>query len=340
MRLSTVLMLLVAAGMAAASGYMAQTWLEQQRQSGAPVIVEKSVATTTIVVANEPLRFGTQLSPSNVREIEWSADFAPDGAFTTIAELLSANERRVALSAIETNEPILKWKITGPGQRASLSSVLEEGMKAVTIRVNDVNGIAGFVLPGDRVDVLLTRTERDPNDTKSKSVFNDVILQNVRVLGIDQLADDRTEKAVVAKAVTVEVSTVDAQRVALASNVGNLSLALRAAGFTAQSITRRISDAELGAPNLHASLSTDAEPEDLDIKAAVVKRSGKVTVTRDVHRTEYTVSSELQQSHSGTRDRERSSLGTRDGEPSRVGETHLESHTSSRIPGGGFLLTR
>jgi len=290
MKLSTVLMLFVAAGMAIASGYMAQTWLEQQRQSGEPVIIEKRAATTTIVVANEPLRFGTELSPSNVREIEWTAGFAPDGAFTTTAELLRANERRVVLSAIETNEPILKWKITGPGQRASLSSVLEEGMKAVTIRVNDVNGIAGFVLPGDRVDVLLTRTEPDPNNSKRKNVFNDVILQNVRVLGVDQLADDRTEQPQVAKAVTLEVSTADAQRVALAANVGNLSLALRPAGFTARSITQRMSDSDLAAHNLSASLSTDTDEPHAE--AGYVKGPGKITVTREVHRTEYSVSPE------------------------------------------------
>ena len=331
MRLSTTLMLLFAAALAVISGYGAQTWLEQQRLSGEPVIVEKRVPTGTIVVANEPLRFGTELSSSNVREIEWAADSMPDGAFTSTAELLRANERRVVLSAIETNEPILKWKITGPGQRASLSAVLKEGMKAVTIRVNDVNGIAGFVLPGDRVDVLLTRTERDPNDAKSKNVFNDVILQNIRVLGVDQLADDRTEQAVVVKAVTLEVSTVDAQRVTLASNVGQLSLALRPAGLTAQSITRRISDDDLDAPNLNASLSTDAKPEDLDTKAAVVKRSGKVTVTRQVHRTEYTVSPEPKQSRFGTRNREPSFSGTRDGEQSRVGAPHSESPTGPRI---------
>jgi len=334
-------MLLFAAALAVISGYAAQTWLEQQRLSGVPVIVEKRVPTGTIVVANEPLRFGTELSPSNVREIEWAAGSVPDGAFTSTAELLRANERRVVLSAIETNEPILKWKITGPGQRASLSAVLEEGMKAVTIRVNDVNGIAGFVLPGDRVDVMLTRTERDPNNANSKGVFNDVILQNVRVLGIDQLADDRTEEPVVAKAVTLEVSTVDAQRVTLASNVGKLSLALRPAGLTAQSITRRISDADLDDPNLHASLSTASLPGSAPGPVTgSISRSRKVTVTRQVHRTEYTVSPEPKQSRFGRRNRERSFLGTRDGEQSRVEATHLESPTGPRIRESDVSMTR
>lgn len=308
MRLSTLLMLGIAAALAAVSGYLAQTWLEQQRQSGDPVIVEKRAPTTTIVVANEALRFGAELSHSNLREVEWSVGAVPDGTFSSIAELLRNNERRVVLSGIEANEPILMWKITGPGQRASLSTVLESGMKAVTIRVNDVNGIAGFVLPGDRVDVLLTRTETDQNNSKNKKVFNDVILQNVRVLGVDQLADDRTEKPVVAKAVTIEVSTVDAQRVALASNVGNLSLALRSAGSTAQSATQRISDAELSAMEPY-SVSTQARP---------VKRSGKVTVTRAIKRTEYTVTSEPKPTNLGPLPRDPSIMHRRDGRQSSL----------------------
>ena len=148
------------------------------------------------------------------------------------------------LSAIETNEPILKWKITGPGQRASLSAIIDNGMKAVTIRVNDVFGVAGFVLPGDRVDVLLTRSESG-NDKKQ---FTDVLLQNVRVLGIDQLADDRTEKTAVAKAVTLEVATQDAQKLVLAGTVGSLSLTLRPAGSTTMVRAQRIGADELGGP--------------------------------------------------------------------------------------------
>ena len=103
------------------------------------------------------------------------------------------------LTAIEANEPILASKITGAGQRATLSAVLQDGMKAVTIRVNDVEGVAGFVLPGDRVDVVLTRQQ------DKLVAAADVVLQNVRVLAVDQVADERAEKPSIAKAVTLEV---------------------------------------------------------------------------------------------------------------------------------------
>ena len=130
------------------------------------------------------------------------------------------------LIPIAVNEPILASKITGPGQRATLSSLLKDGMKAVTIRVNDVGDVAGFVLPGDHVDVVLTR----PGDKKVS--VNDVVLQDVRVLGVDQLADNTTDKPAVVKAVTLEVDETGGQKLALASMVGTLSLLLRKAGET------------------------------------------------------------------------------------------------------------
>ena len=97
----------------------------------------------------------------------WPQDALPAGAFGKIADLTTA--KRVVALPIDANEAVLASKITGPGQRATLSAVLQEGMKAVTIRVNDVEGVAGFVLPGDHVDVVLTRQIDKENAT------NDVV---------------------------------------------------------------------------------------------------------------------------------------------------------------------
>ena len=106
------------------------------------------------------------------------------------------------LASIERNEPILRTKITGPGQKATLSAVIQDGMRAVTVRVNDVEGVAGFVLPGDHVDVLLTRQAERTTGT------NDVVIQNARVLAVDQLADDAADRPTVVTAVTLEVDTI------------------------------------------------------------------------------------------------------------------------------------
>ena len=99
-------------------------------------------------------------------EIAWASNKIPEGAFATRAALFKEG-RRVVLTPMERSELILKQKITGPGQRASLSALLEEGKRAVTVRVDDVRGVAGFVLPGDRVDVVLIRTNSETSAENS-----------------------------------------------------------------------------------------------------------------------------------------------------------------------------
>jgi len=225
--------------------FIAQVWLNNQADMRAKSMQanSKPMATQTIVVAKKPLRFGTELSAAMLKEMPWPEQALPAGAFHKISEILSGG-RRVVLAAIEANEPVLAVKITGAGERATLSALVHNGMKAVTIRVNDVEGVGGFVLPGDRVDVVLTR------QIDKGSATTEVVLQNARVLAVDQKADDRAAKAAVAKSVTLEVTTVQAQKVWLAASVGNLSLLLRKAGETARANTRKVTlkDLENGGP--------------------------------------------------------------------------------------------
>ena len=122
-----------------------------------------------------------------LQEVPWPSDSLPSGAFAKINDIM-AGGRRVVLAAIEANEPVLALKITGAGQRATLSALVKPGMKAVTIRVNDVEGVGGFVLPGDHVDVVLTR------QLEKGSATTQVVLQNTRVLAVDQTADERAPK--------------------------------------------------------------------------------------------------------------------------------------------------
>ncbi|MGH9696552.1 MAG: Flp pilus assembly protein CpaB [Bryobacteraceae bacterium] len=249
--------------------FIAQVWLNNQADMRAKSmrVEQKPVATQTIVVAKRPLRFGTELNSDVLRETPWPQEALPAGAFHTTTELLSQG-RRVALTAIEANEPVLAVKITGAGERATLSALVRKGMKAVTIRVNDVEGVGGFVLPGDRVDVVLTR------QIDKGSATTEVVLQDTRVLAVDQIADERAAKAAVAKSVTLEVTTVQAQKVWLAASVGNLSLLLRKAGETAQVNTRKVTlqDLENG-----AAVSTEKST------------TTTVTVTRASSKQDYTV---------------------------------------------------
>jgi pilus assembly protein CpaB len=240
-RTSTLIMIGFAVLFGLLAVFLAQTWLNGQAEArlrSIDALRKAPPPARTIVVASRALRFGDELGGVSLREQPWPEDALPAGAFSKIADLTGS--KRVVLMPIDANEAVLASKITGPGQRATLSAVLAEGMKAVTVRVNDVEGVAGFVLPGDRVDVLLTR-QGEKNVT-----VNDVVIQNVRVLAIDQVADQRTEKPSVVKAVTLEVGETDGQKIALAQTAGTLSLLLRKAGELVDDSTRRVTSADLG----------------------------------------------------------------------------------------------
>ena len=243
MRKSTIIMIAFAVVFGLLAVFIAQAWLSNQAELRLKSLEaqKKPMATNTIVVAGQRLPFGAELNKDMLREIAWPSAAMPEGAFAKIADILSAG-KRVVLAPIESNEPVLAVKITGSGQRATLSAIVGEGMKAVTVRVNDVEGVGGFVLPGDRVDVVLTRQMDKGNAT------TEVVLQNTRVLAVDQSADERASKAQVAKAVTIEVDTIGAQKVWLAASVGSLSLLLRKAGETSAEKTRRVTLDDLSKP--------------------------------------------------------------------------------------------
>ncbi len=230
--------------------FLAQTWLNnqaEQRIKSLEAQRKPAPPAHTIVVASRPLRFGDEIGALSLREVPWPADALPVGTFAQVAELTSG--KRVVLIPIDANEAILSSKITGPGERATLSAMLHDGMKAVTIRVNDVEGVAGFVLPGDHVDVVVTRVDAATRQGDSNNTVSDVILQNVRVLAVDQMADQRAEKPSVVKAVTLEVDVTSGQKLALASSMGGaLSLMLRRAGEVAEGTPRRVILSDLAAP--------------------------------------------------------------------------------------------
>jgi pilus assembly protein CpaB len=234
-------MLVLAVAMGATSVYLARDWLQRQGQSS-DAAAKPSIELTTVVVAKLPMNFGDSVTSEYLREVEWPAATVPENSFRTVEELIKPGEERVVLRSIQINEPVLLSKLSGAGGKATLSTILDKDMRAITIRVNDVNGVAGFVLPGDRVDVLLTREENRASRTKNP--ITDILLQNVKVLGIDQKANDNEDQPKVVRAVTLEVEPFDAQKLALAVTVGSLALALRHEANADADYTRtvRVSD--------------------------------------------------------------------------------------------------
>ena len=231
----------IAAVFGALSIFAADLWLRSQASARveaapAPVAAAPQVQFSTIVVAAAPLRFGMALDPAQLTEIPWPAEALPEGAFASVAAL-TAEGARVVLSPIEPNEPVLLAKLSGPDGRATLSNLLAPGMRAVTIRTDEVAGVGGFVTPGDRVDVVLTRdagaireVSGNAQGAAGSTIATEVVVANAKVLTVGQGADERQTGPQVVSSVTLEVTAEGAQKVALARNVGTLSLSLRSAG--------------------------------------------------------------------------------------------------------------
>jgi pilus assembly protein CpaB len=236
MRSNTTITLIVAIAMGGGAAYLARSWIQAQMNVSAAYRPPAH-----IVIAAEPLAYGATVTGENVDEIPWYTSTLPEGAFATKDDLLSGG-RRTVLYPLKRGEPLLRSKVTGPGQRASLASALEDGKRAVTVRVDDVRGVAGFVLPGDFVDLVMIADE----PSSKRQSYSDILLEHLKVLAIDQIASEGEEKPTVARAVTLEVTKEQAQKILLATNVGKLSLILSRPNETAGDANRRIGERDIG----------------------------------------------------------------------------------------------
>jgi pilus assembly protein CpaB len=182
--------------------------------------------TAKVVVARVPMDFGTEITADKVRLVNLPIGAVPEGAFSWPGQLTPGGKARVALRQITVNEPILRNAVSGEGGRASISAVLHQDMRALSVRVSDVAGVAGFILPGDLVDVMITRSIGSGGGNEQQQI-TDVLLQKVRVLAIDQNASQTSKDPAIGKTATLEVNQIDAQRLTLGQQVGSLHLALR-----------------------------------------------------------------------------------------------------------------
>jgi len=199
-----------------------------------------------VVVAAQPIARGMTLHPGFLKVVGFPAASVPAGAFTSVDQLSGGKGvQRLALRGLTPGEPVLLTEVSGPGGRLNLSSVIDPGMQAVAIRASDVTGVGGFVLPGDRVDVLLTRAISQGNNQPVNTVTQ-VLADNVKVVGVDQSDNDEADKPAVAKAVTIQVTPEQAQAITLGQAVGSVSLSLRHVADEAPLARRATTVAELG----------------------------------------------------------------------------------------------
>ena len=213
-----ILMVALLAGLAAV--FLVRTVIEQQVETLPPEVV--TVKTVPVVAARTDIETGTRLNELMLNVVDWPEKSLPDNYFSSIAELLG-DEPPAALTRIAKGEAILHYKLSPHGARGGLPLKIPEEMRAITIAVNDIRGVAGFVLPGTFVDVLHTTTAGRPDDRP----VTRVLLQNLRVLGVDQVDSEDETKPKVVRAITLLVSLEDGQKLTLASALGELSLLLR-----------------------------------------------------------------------------------------------------------------
>jgi pilus assembly protein CpaB len=231
MLLRALLIIVSGLGLAAGGVFVAVQMSDGERVAAAAPVVE----TTPVVIADAEIAFAKEITRELVRVQEWPSEFVPEGAFDALDEVIGDDERgfRRAERPLAEGEPLLASKLSAFGEKVTIAQVIDPDKRAISIRVDDVSGVGGFVTPGDRVDVVLTRHRNDDQIATT-------ILQDVLVRGIDQIADEERDKPVVARTVTVE-----AQRLVLAQQAGRLSLTLRPAGMHDQVATSTITSNSL-----------------------------------------------------------------------------------------------
>ena len=178
-----------------------------------------------IVVARADVDIGQRLAPEMFKLVDWPADSVPKGAFTDPAALGG----RVLKSSLLAGEPISEARLAPAGTLGGLSAMIAEGKRAITVRVNDVVGVAGFTLPGNYVDIIVsTETMLDPNAARAREQsISKIVLERILVLAVAQEVSRDETKPKVVNAVTLEVTPAEAEKLDLARSVGTLSLALR-----------------------------------------------------------------------------------------------------------------
>ena len=251
MRMATIVSLGASAALGLAALIVAKTMAPHPTAASAATPKIQVQPGVPVVVAAGPIAYGAKLEAKDLVVANLPAAAVPEGAYPTVAAILGQEGGApVALSAMTAHEPVLASHLSGPGVRATIAATIAPGMRAYTIGVNDVAGGGGHVLPGDRVDVLLARTITGGSEDQGKRMRSDVVIQNVRVLGMDLDANPADDKPFTAKTATLEVSMQDAQKLALSSESGTLSLALRRPGSAEISPTRtmQVSDIGGGAP--------------------------------------------------------------------------------------------
>ena len=182
-----------------------------------------TVQSTKVVVAATDINLGTPLAPQMLKVADWPSGSVPTGAFTDMKAL----DTRVLKTSVLRGEPVLESKLAPLGATGGLSAVIKEGNRAMTVRVNDVVGVAGFALPGNYVDIVVNTVDETAKADSGNTSISKIVLEHILVLAVAQEQNRDETKPKVVNAVTLEVTPEQAEKLDLARSVGTLSLMLR-----------------------------------------------------------------------------------------------------------------
>jgi pilus assembly protein CpaB len=236
-----ILLLALAVLLGLAAALYAARWMSERANVG-----------TKVVVAAVDIELGSRLQPHMLTTVEWPSGSVPSGAFKDTAAL----QDRVAKVGVLRGDAVLERKLAPAGTKGGLSAVISEGKRAMTVRVNDVVGVAGFALPGNYVDVMVN-TGQDAKGAHHDPISL-TVLEHVLVLAVAQEAGRDETRPKVVSAVTLEVSLLEAEKLDLARSVGTLSLVLRNQLDKATVATRGVTRAQL--LKLQEVVATSARP--------------------------------------------------------------------------------
>jgi pilus assembly protein CpaB len=215
----TLVVMMIAVAVAAVAAFGVQQAIARMP------IKQVEVGSVPVVVAAKPIPMGTRLTRDHLKLVAWPSRTPVPGAVSDPAQLVD----RGVIVPIGEHEPVTNNKVAGPEAGAGLPPIIPEGMRAISVRVNEVVGVAGFVLPGTRVDVLVAVND-DGDDSNKKEPMARTVVSNVQVLTAgtrydqEESKDGKPQKSTV---VTVAVAPADGERIALASTEGQISLVLR-----------------------------------------------------------------------------------------------------------------
>lgn len=209
-----LIMLAVSVALAIGAVLVAARWIAEQAAGN----------TGKVAVATVDISLGSRLTPEMVRMVDWPVSAMPPGAITD-AKLI---DTRVARASILRGEPVMESKLAPPGTTGGLSAVVADGKRAMTVRVNDVVGVAGFALPGNFVDILVSTQEDGPRRADNREqMISKIVLERILVLAVAQESSRDETKPKVVNAVTLELTPDQVEKLDLARSVGSLSLVLR-----------------------------------------------------------------------------------------------------------------